>query len=146
MLPNLVVEPDDSPFSSRSGVEVFQGIIGWFVCYGLETPTSMISEILGQRTRWHVAQTNFQFSISKKVFSFFCFFSFPFLSILFSSFFFHFSFCFFLIFQTFFSLLHHPHHPLRASHCPLLQYVTCRLSQLTHITTATQLILTSAWG
>ena len=26
-----------------------------------------------------------------------------------------------------------PRHPPRASHCPLLQYVTCRLAQLTHI-------------
>ena len=54
----------------------------------------MISEILGQRTRWHVAQ------------------------IFFSSFFFPFP---------------NPRHPPRASHCPLLQYVTCRLAQLTHI-------------
>ena len=39
-----------------------------------------------------------------------------------------------LIFSfSFFPLL--PHHPQHASHCPLLQYVTCRLAQLTHIAT-----------
>ena len=48
----LLCLPAPSSFLFRHGVETSGAVRGWLVTYRLVTPTSSISEVLGQWTRW----------------------------------------------------------------------------------------------